>query len=136
MNKRIINHFYGNVIHQAGSTINGDIVMGNVTIDNKVVINGRANRFGFNMIQASDNMQTIEIEPKGQYYRIENDSLADIEYYEGEEESIILTVPENLTKYFNVEQTRTTLKVSMDSNVSFSCEHDNRPLTYWSSIKD
>lgn len=127
MNKRIINHFYGNVIHQAGSTINGDLVMGNITIGNKVVINGRANRYGFNMIQASDNMQTMEIEPKGQYYRIENDSIADIEYYEGNEECITLTVPENLTKYFKVEQTATTLRVSLDSNVSFSCGYDNRP---------
>ena len=127
MNKRIINNFYGDVIHQAGSTIDGDIVMGNIIIGNKVVINGRANRRGFNMIQASDNIQTIEIESKGQYYRIENDSLADIEYYESDEESITLTVPENLTKYFKVEQTATTLSVSMDSNVSFSCGYDNRP---------
>lgn len=67
MNKKIINNFLGNVIHQAGSTINGDLVMGNVIIGDKVVINGRANRRGFHIIQASDNMQTIEVEPKGQY---------------------------------------------------------------------
>lgn len=122
MNKRIINNFFGNVIHQPGSTIDGDIVIGN-----NVVINGRVNRHGFNMIQASDNMQAIEIEPQEQYYRIENDSLADIEYYESDEECITLTVPENLTKFFKVEQNATTLSVSMESNVSFSCGHGNRP---------
>ena len=121
MGKRIINHFNGG-IYNFNNIINGDLVMGNIV--GGVHINGNSIRQ--NCIKCSKNMITKEINVKGNYQSLINESIVDIDYYEGDEESIQLTAPDNIIDYIHVEEDTSILYVKMD-NVSISTSYTNRP---------
>lgn len=121
MGKRIINHFNGG-IYNFSNIINGDLVMGNIV--GGVHINGNSIRQ--NSIKCSNNMITKEINVKGNYQSLINESIVDIDYYEGDEESIQLIAPDNIIDYIHIEEDTSILYVKMD-NVSISTSYTNRP---------
>ena len=121
MGKRIIHHLNGD-IYNFSNIINGDLVMGNIM--GGVHINGNSIRQ--NCIKCSNNMITKEINVKGNYQSLINESIVDIDYYEDNEESIQLTAPDNIIDYIHVEEDTSILYVKMD-NVSISTSYTNRP---------
>ena len=121
MGKRIIKHLNGDK-YNFSNIIDGDLVMGNIV--GGVHINGNSIRK--NGIKCSNNMITKEIEVKGDYQSLNNESIVDIDYYEGEEENIQLIAPDNIIDYIRIEEYSSTLYVKMD-NVSISTSCTNRP---------